>query len=211
MSCCQRKLNELAEVIAKNVHEVWSAGHMKDGWTYGGQRNDTELKHPCLVTYEDLTVFPADAAMNPDLGLEVREQSLQGVVRVRQADFRSLRVAAHEPCQMRSNAAPLYTDKVSYPLKRVPVFLPPRRRKERVIFSAWSRVDSISADKLLILGSSGTFSANPAAYIINTFQAVPVVSPCERQRESILRSVPKLFSVLVYCTPFTVELNLDEG
>ena len=49
------ELNELAEMIAKNVHEVWSAGRMKDGWTYGEERNDTELKHPCLVPYEDLT------------------------------------------------------------------------------------------------------------------------------------------------------------
>ena len=49
------ELNRLAEQIAKNVHEVWSAGRMKDGWTYGEERNDTELKHPCLVPYEDLT------------------------------------------------------------------------------------------------------------------------------------------------------------
>lgn len=49
------ELNELAELIAKNVHEVWSAGRMKDGWTYGEERNDAELKHPCLVPYEELT------------------------------------------------------------------------------------------------------------------------------------------------------------
>lgn len=49
------ELSELAEMIAKNVHEVWSAGRMKDGWTYSEQRNDIELKHPCLVPYEDLT------------------------------------------------------------------------------------------------------------------------------------------------------------
>lgn len=49
------ELNELAEMIAKNVHEVWSAGRMKDGWTYGKERNDAEKKHPCLVPYEDLT------------------------------------------------------------------------------------------------------------------------------------------------------------
>lgn len=49
------ELNELAEMIAKNVHEVWSAGRMKDGWTYGEERNDAELKHPCLVPYEELT------------------------------------------------------------------------------------------------------------------------------------------------------------
>ncbi len=49
------ELNELAELIAKNVHEVWSASRMKDGWTYGEERNDAEMKHPCLVPYEELT------------------------------------------------------------------------------------------------------------------------------------------------------------
>lgn len=49
------ELTELAEMIAKNVHEVWSAGRMKDGWTYGETRNDAEMTHPCLVPYEDLS------------------------------------------------------------------------------------------------------------------------------------------------------------
>lgn len=49
------ELNELAESIAKNVHEVWSAGRMADGWTYGSERNDTLKQHPCLVPYEDLS------------------------------------------------------------------------------------------------------------------------------------------------------------
>lgn len=50
-----KELNELAEMISKNVHEVWSAGRMKNGWTYGEERNDAEKKHPCLVPYEELT------------------------------------------------------------------------------------------------------------------------------------------------------------
>ena len=50
-----KELNELAEMIANNVHEVWSAGRMKEGWTYGEVRNDAELQHPCLVPFEDLT------------------------------------------------------------------------------------------------------------------------------------------------------------
>ena len=50
-----KELNELAEMIAKNVHEVWSAGRMKDGWTFGEERNDTEKKHPCLVAYEEMS------------------------------------------------------------------------------------------------------------------------------------------------------------
>lgn len=48
-------LESLVEDIAKNVHEVWSAGRMKDGWTYGEERNDAEKKHPCLVPYEELS------------------------------------------------------------------------------------------------------------------------------------------------------------
>lgn len=50
-----KELNALAEEIAKNVHEVWSAERMKDGWTYGEMRNDLEKKHPCLVPYEELS------------------------------------------------------------------------------------------------------------------------------------------------------------
>lgn len=49
------ELQALAEDIAKNVHEVWASGRMKDGWTYGEERNDAEKKHPCLVPYEDLS------------------------------------------------------------------------------------------------------------------------------------------------------------
>ena len=50
-----KELSELAEMIAKNVHEVWSAGRMKDGWTYGEKRDDARKHHPCLVPYEELT------------------------------------------------------------------------------------------------------------------------------------------------------------
>lgn len=50
-----QELNELAELIAKNVHEVWSAGRMADGWTYGEKRDDTQKHHPCLIPYEELS------------------------------------------------------------------------------------------------------------------------------------------------------------
>ena len=49
-----KELNALAEEIAKNVHEVWAAGRINDGWTFGQDRNDAEKKHPCLVPYEQL-------------------------------------------------------------------------------------------------------------------------------------------------------------
>ena len=45
----------LAEEIARNVHEVWSESRMKEGWTYGENRDDGTKRHPCLVPYEDLT------------------------------------------------------------------------------------------------------------------------------------------------------------
>ena len=50
-----KELNDLAEELAKNAHEVWSEGRMKEGWTYGEERDDAKKHHPCLVPYEDLT------------------------------------------------------------------------------------------------------------------------------------------------------------
>ena len=50
-----KELNALAEEIAKNVHEVWSAGRINDGWTYGEDRNYADKMHPCLVPYEELS------------------------------------------------------------------------------------------------------------------------------------------------------------
>ncbi len=48
------ELLELTEKIAEQVHDVWSAGRISDGWTYGAERNDEKKTHPCLVPYDDL-------------------------------------------------------------------------------------------------------------------------------------------------------------
>ena len=45
----------LSEEIAKNTHEVWSAGRIADGWSYGPVRDDAARKHPCLIPYEELS------------------------------------------------------------------------------------------------------------------------------------------------------------
>ena len=45
----------LCEEIAKNTHEVWAAGRIADGWSYGPVRDDTAKKHPCLIPYEELS------------------------------------------------------------------------------------------------------------------------------------------------------------
>lgn len=49
-----QELAALAEQIAKNVHEVWASKRMEEGWTYGFERNDKDMTHPCLVPYEEL-------------------------------------------------------------------------------------------------------------------------------------------------------------
>ena len=48
-------LLELTEKIAENVHEVWAAGRIADGWTCGTVRDDTKKTTPCLVPYAELT------------------------------------------------------------------------------------------------------------------------------------------------------------
>ena len=47
-------LQELQEAIAENAHEVWAAARMKEGWTYGPERDDVRKKHPDLVPYSSL-------------------------------------------------------------------------------------------------------------------------------------------------------------
>lgn len=49
------ELLQLAEHLAKNVHEVWARTRISQGWTYGKERDDKLKKHPCLIPYEQLT------------------------------------------------------------------------------------------------------------------------------------------------------------
>ena len=48
------ELNELVEIVAKNVHEVWAQSRIEQGWSFGVERNDVQKKHPCLLPYENL-------------------------------------------------------------------------------------------------------------------------------------------------------------
>jgi hypothetical protein len=47
-------LEELQEAIAENAHDVWAAARIKEGWTYGKERDDINKKHPDLVPYTAL-------------------------------------------------------------------------------------------------------------------------------------------------------------
>lgn len=49
-----KDLDVLTEQLAQNVHAVWAAGRVADGWTYGEVRDDVRKTHPCLVPYDQL-------------------------------------------------------------------------------------------------------------------------------------------------------------
>ena len=50
----------LAEILAKNTHEVWSKGKMDEGWVHG-ETVDYKLKtHPDLIPYEQLSETQKD-------------------------------------------------------------------------------------------------------------------------------------------------------
>lgn len=46
---------ELADILARNTHEVWAKGRINEGWTYGEKRDDNLKQTPCLVPYEQLS------------------------------------------------------------------------------------------------------------------------------------------------------------
>ena len=49
------ELDKLAEMIAINVHETWSQEHIKSGWRYHPDRDNTSLLHNCLLPYGALS------------------------------------------------------------------------------------------------------------------------------------------------------------
>ena len=61
-------LTELTESIAENTHEVWAAGRIREGWTYGPERDDKLKKHPDLIPYSELPdgekQYDRETAMN---------------------------------------------------------------------------------------------------------------------------------------------------
>ena len=45
---------ELAELLAKNTHDIWAKARMEEGWIFGPVRSDAEKTNPCLVPYDEL-------------------------------------------------------------------------------------------------------------------------------------------------------------
>ena len=44
----------LSERIAQNVHDVWAASRVAEGWTWGEKRDEVVKQHPCLIPYDEL-------------------------------------------------------------------------------------------------------------------------------------------------------------
>lgn len=63
-----RELEQLAEKMAKNVHEVWAETRIKQGWKYGERRNDELKTHPCLIPYEKLSEEEKEYDRNTSIG-----------------------------------------------------------------------------------------------------------------------------------------------
>lgn len=62
------ELEQLVEQMSKNVHDVWAETRIKQGWTYGEQRNDELKTHPCLVSYEELPEEEKEYDRNTSIG-----------------------------------------------------------------------------------------------------------------------------------------------
>ncbi|MBP5604587.1 MAG: Ryanodine receptor Ryr [Ruminiclostridium sp.] len=53
-------LEDLAELLAENVHEVWAQNREREGWSYGESRSLSDKLTPCLVPYSELSETEKD-------------------------------------------------------------------------------------------------------------------------------------------------------
>ena len=49
-----QELLDLTEKIAENVHDVWAAGRIQEGWTFGTVKDSIAKTTPSLVPYSEL-------------------------------------------------------------------------------------------------------------------------------------------------------------
>lgn len=61
-------LIDLREAIAENAHDIWASARIKEGWSYGPQRNDLLKQTPDLVPYADLP--DSEKQYDRDLAME---------------------------------------------------------------------------------------------------------------------------------------------
>lgn len=49
-----QELLDLTERVAENVHDVWAAGRLAEGWVYGEVKDVEKKTTPLLLPYSDL-------------------------------------------------------------------------------------------------------------------------------------------------------------
>ena len=62
------ELQEIAESLSKNTHEIWSSGKIADGWRYGKELDHEKKEHPSIVPYEELSESEKDYDRRTTIG-----------------------------------------------------------------------------------------------------------------------------------------------
>ena len=57
----------LTEKIAENVHDVWAVGRIREGWTYGTEKDNAKKTNPSLIPYDRLSESEKDYDRNTAL------------------------------------------------------------------------------------------------------------------------------------------------
>ena len=60
-------LLQLAERMAENVHDVWAATRIAQGWTYGPERDDANKKHKIGIATVHSGATPASKPFGSSL------------------------------------------------------------------------------------------------------------------------------------------------
>ena len=50
----------LTERLARQIHDVWAARRLREGWRFGARRDDGAKTHPGFVSYEELSESEKD-------------------------------------------------------------------------------------------------------------------------------------------------------
>lgn len=58
------ELLALSEKIAENVHDVWAAGRIAEGWVYGEKKDAERKTTPLLIPYAELPEVEKDYDRN---------------------------------------------------------------------------------------------------------------------------------------------------
>ena len=49
-------VESIRDKLAENIHEVWATNKVEAGWSYGELRDDHNMLHPCLTTFDRLPI-----------------------------------------------------------------------------------------------------------------------------------------------------------